>query len=243
MPPNQIMLKPPRNRMPIEMQTTTPKAPRSGSSISSAPTSAIAAAIGMKPLVSLCMYCCLRTVKSAAYSTATTFMISDGCRLHDLQRQPAARAVDRPRPRPAPAPAPAGPGCRRTSAARSAARSRPECGSTNRPTTSEITMNRLAHQEVIVLAAQVGELGRIRQRDRGRIHHHHPEQHQQDHDPHQRLVVFHHARRPRARRRWRVADEPLNLKGIWKGIRSPALSRARARARRPRTPGRGGRNW
>jgi hypothetical protein len=62
MPPNQMALIPPRNRMPIAMQTITPKAPRSGSSSSSRPTKPTAAAIGMKPLVSLCMYCCLRTV-------------------------------------------------------------------------------------------------------------------------------------------------------------------------------------
>jgi hypothetical protein len=73
--------------------------------------------------------------------------------------------------------------------------------------------HRLAQQEVVVLAAQVGELGRIRQRDRGRIHHHHPEQHQQDHDPDQRLVVLHHARRPCARGDRRVAGTAAELEG------------------------------
>ena len=62
MPPNQMPLMPPRNRMPMAMQTITPKAPRSGSSSSSRPTQLTAAAIGMNPLVSWCMYCCLRTV-------------------------------------------------------------------------------------------------------------------------------------------------------------------------------------
>jgi hypothetical protein len=65
--------------MPMAMQTITPKAPRSGSSSSRPPTSPIATIIGRKPLVSLCMYSCLRTVKSAAYSTTAIFMISDGC--------------------------------------------------------------------------------------------------------------------------------------------------------------------
>lgn len=48
--------------MPIAMQTITPNAPRSGSSSNSMPTKPTASAIGMKPLVSLCMYSCLRTV-------------------------------------------------------------------------------------------------------------------------------------------------------------------------------------
>ena len=51
-PPNQMPLIPPRNRMPIAMQTITPSAPRSGSSISSAPTMPTATTIGRKPLVS-----------------------------------------------------------------------------------------------------------------------------------------------------------------------------------------------
>ena len=42
--------------------TITPKAPRSGSISNSRPTKLTASAIGMKPLVSLCMYSCLRTV-------------------------------------------------------------------------------------------------------------------------------------------------------------------------------------
>lgn len=62
MPPNQMALTPPRNRIPMAMQTITPKAPRSGSISSSRPTKLTASAIGMKPLVSLCMYSCLRTV-------------------------------------------------------------------------------------------------------------------------------------------------------------------------------------
>ena len=99
MPPNQTILIPPRNRMPMAMQTITPKAPRSGSSSSKAPTRPIATIIGKKPFVSLCMYSCLRTVKSAAYSTTAIFMISDGCRLKtfsDSQRR--APLTDTPRP-------------------------------------------------------------------------------------------------------------------------------------------------
>ena len=74
----------------MAMQTITPKAPRSGSSSSKAPTRPIATIMGRKPFVSLCMYSCFLTVKSAAYSTTAIFMISDGCRFitfSDSQRR------------------------------------------------------------------------------------------------------------------------------------------------------------
>ncbi len=60
------------------MATITPNAPRSGCNSSSAPTTAITPAIGKKPLPKSCMQCCLRTVKSAAYSTQASFISSEG---------------------------------------------------------------------------------------------------------------------------------------------------------------------
>jgi hypothetical protein len=59
----------------------------------------MATTIGTKPLVSLCMYSCLRTVKSAAYSTTAIFMISDGCTMNTLSdSQRRAPLTDTPRP-------------------------------------------------------------------------------------------------------------------------------------------------
>ncbi len=63
---NSRPLTPPRNRIAMLMETTTPNAPRSGCSSSSTPTTAITPAIGAKPLRKSCMKSCLRTVKSAA---------------------------------------------------------------------------------------------------------------------------------------------------------------------------------
>ncbi len=52
--------------------------------------------------------------------------------------------------------------------------------------------DRLALQKVRIFV--VGEFRRIGQGNRGRIYHHHAEQHQQYHNPHQWLIVFHHLR-------------------------------------------------
>ena len=60
-PANSLTLTPPRNSSPIAIAAITMKAPRSGSSSSSAPTSATAKAIGTKPLRTSCIQSCLRT--------------------------------------------------------------------------------------------------------------------------------------------------------------------------------------
>ena len=59
---NSLPLTPPRNSRPMATAAITTNAPMSGSSSSSRPTRATAAPIGAKPLRTLCMWSCLRTV-------------------------------------------------------------------------------------------------------------------------------------------------------------------------------------
>ncbi len=60
MPKNSFGLMPPRNSTPIATDTITISAPRSGSRMIRMPTTASAAAIGMKPRLNWCIISCLR---------------------------------------------------------------------------------------------------------------------------------------------------------------------------------------